>query len=84
MADRVITGDKMNLVVPLHPAQKDNNTITAPNGCISSLVHASMLLLPSAEGVGQEAVSRQAWLCVVPPCQHDATDVQFPSLTYMH
>ena len=44
----------VNLMVHLHPAYKDNNAITAPKGFISSLVHASMLPLPSAEGVGKK------------------------------
>ncbi|KAA6422672.1 MAG: hypothetical protein FRX49_07532 [Trebouxia sp. A1-2] len=44
-----------DLLVLLHSAQEDDNTITAPESFVSSLVHAGVLLLPPAEGVGHKA-----------------------------
>ncbi len=73
-----------DLLVLLNSAQEDDNTITAPESFISSLVHARMLLLPPAEGVGHKAVGCHAWLPFVASCQHDTADIQFPCLACSH
>jgi len=73
-----------DLLVLLDSAQEDDNTITAPESFISSLVHAGMLLLPPAEGVGHKAVSCHAWLPLVASCQHDTADIQLPCLACSH
>lgn len=69
------------LLIFLQSPEKDNDTITAPEGLIPSLVHAGMLFLPSTKGIVHKAVCCHAWLPFVASCQHDAADMQLTCLT---
>ena len=68
MAVRVRTKYDCDLLILQHPADKNNNAITPPERFISSLVHASVLLVPMAERVRHKAVCCHVWLPLVPSC----------------
>ena len=70
-----------HLLVFLHPPQEDQHPITPPAGLIPRFVHACMLLLALAEGVGHKALGCHGGLPLVAPGQADATDVQLAFLS---
>ena len=74
-------GSAADLLILVYLPMKHINTIASPEGFISSLVHACVLLLPSVEGARQKLVCRHAWLTPVATRQHDAADIQLPCHT---
>ncbi len=74
--------DRRYLLVFGNSPQEDQHPIPTPAGFIPSLVHACVLLIPSAEGVVDKALPGHDWLALIPPGQADAADVQLTLLTY--
>ena len=71
-----------NLRVFGHTAQENKHPISSPPSFIASLVHACMLLLPSAEWIMHIPLCCDVCFVLVASSKADATNVQLTLLTY--